>query len=103
MKYVEVIGRETGSSHRGYILWKLREAAKGRIPIGPRKRVTRDPGSVKVLPLRMDAELVQQLDEARERLGLSSRMELFRRSLHAFLLEAGEVRVAEMFAPTPEA
>ena len=51
----------------------------------------------------MDAELVAQLDEARERLGLSSRMELFRRSLHAFLLEAGEVRVAEMFAPTPEA
>jgi hypothetical protein len=31
-------------------------------------------------------------------------MELFRRSLHAFLLEAGEVRVAELFAPTtPEA
>ena len=44
-----------------------------------------------------------ELDQARERLGLPSRMELFRRSLHAFLLEAGEVRVAELFAPTPEA
>ena len=52
----------------------------------------------KVLPLRMEAELVAQLDEARERLGLKSRMDLFRRSLHAYLLEAGEVRVAEMFA-----
>jgi len=30
---------------------------------------------------------------------LKNRMELFRRSLHAFLLEAGEVRVAELFAP----
>ena len=48
----------------------------------------------------MEADLVTQLDEARERLGLGSRMDLFRRSLHAFLLEAGEVRVAELFAPT---
>ena len=47
----------------------------------------------------MDSELVAQLDEARERPGLKSRMELFRRSRHALLLEAGEVRVAEMFAP----
>ena len=47
----------------------------------------------------MEAKLVKQLDEARERLGLSSRMELFRRSIHAFLLEAGEVWVAELFAP----
>ena len=52
-----------------------------------------------VLPLRMEADLVTQLDEARERLGLKSSMDLFRRSLHAFPLEAGEVRVAEMFAP----
>ena len=46
----------------------------------------------------MEADLVTQLDEARERLGLKNRMDLFRRSLHAYLLEAGEVRVAEMFA-----
>ena len=58
---------------------------------------------VKVLTLRWDASLVQQLDEARERLGLPSRMALFRSALHAFLLEAGEVRVAEMFAPNTEA
>ena len=51
----------------------------------------------------MEADLVTQLDEARERLGLPSRMALFRNALHAFLLEAGEVRVAELFAPTSEA
>ena len=98
-KYVAVIGRETSSTNRNYLVWKLREAAKGRIPIGPRKRTTREPGSVKVLPLRLDAELVTRLDEARERLGLPSRMDLFRRSLHAYLLEAGETEVAALFAP----
>ena len=82
---------------------QLREAAKGRIPIGPRKRVTRDPGSVKVLPLRMDAELVTRLDEARERLGLPSRMDLLRRAIHSFLDQQGEGDVAALFAPTIEA
>ena len=103
-KYAEVIQRPTSSTNKAYLVWKLREAAKGRIPIGSRpRRTASDPGNMKVLPLRMDADLVSQLDEARERLGLPSRMELFRLSLHAYLLEAGEVRVAELFAPTTEA
>lgn len=98
-KYLEVVGRETGSSAKRYLVWKIRQAQKGRIPVGPRsRRANGEAADFKVLPLRMEAELVAQLDEARERLGLKSRMELFRRSLHAFLLEAGEVRVAEMFA-----
>ena len=46
----------------------------------------------------MPADLVRKLDEARERLGMKNRMELLRRALHAFLLEAGEVRVAGMFS-----
>ncbi len=99
--YTEVVGRPTGSSAKRYLVWKIRQAQRGRIPVGPRGR-TRGDGPApdfKVLPLRMEADLVAQLDEARERLGLKSRMDLFRRSLHAFLLEAGEVRVAEMFAP----
>ena len=98
-RYREVVGRDTSSSNRNYMIWKVKQAIKGRIPIGPRTRRTAgEAGDFKVLPLRMEAELVKQLDEARERLGLQSRMELFRRSLHAYLLEAGEVRVAEMFA-----
>ena len=102
--YVEVVGRPTGSSAKAYLVWKIRQAQKGRIPVGPRRtrRADGEAADFKVLPLRMEAELVTQLDEARERLGLKNRMELFRRALHAFLLEAGEVRVAEMFAP-PEA
>jgi len=98
--YLEVVGRSTGSAHKRYLVWKIRQAQRGRIPVGPRGRRRADGEAVdfKVLPLRMEAELVTQLDEARERLGLKSRMELFRRSLHAYLLEAGEVRVAELFA-----
>ena len=98
--YLESVGRSTGSSHKRYLVWKIRQAQRGRIPVGPRGQRRADGEAVdfKVLPLRMEADLVAQLDEARERLGLKSRMELFRRSLHAYLLEAGEVRVAEMFA-----
>jgi len=98
--YLEAVGRSTGSSHKRYLVWKIRQAQRGRIPVGPRGQRRADGEAVdfKVLPLRMEADLVAQLDEARERLGLKSRMELFRRSLHAYLLEAGEVRVAEMFA-----
>lgn len=99
--YLEKVGRATGSANVGYLKWKIRRAEKGRIRVGPVQRRHGDgpPPDFKVLPLRMEAELVTQLDEARERLGLGSRMDLFRRSLHAFLLEAGEVRVAELFAP----
>jgi hypothetical protein len=99
--YLETVGRPTSSGNKRYLVWKVRQAQRGRIPVGPRRRRHGDGPApdFKVLPLRMEAELVAQLDEARERLGLKSRMELFRRSLHAFLLEAGEVRVAEMFAP----
>jgi len=100
-RYREVVGRDTGSSAKNYLIWKIRQAEKGRIPVGPRRsrRAEGEAADFKVLPLRMEADLVTQLDEARERLGLKSRMELMRRSLHAFLLEAGEVRVAELFAP----
>ena len=100
-KYLEVVGRETGSAHKRYLVWKIRQAQKGRIPVGPRgrRRADGEAPDFKVLPLRMEADLVTQLDEARERLGLKSRMELFRRSLHTYLDGAGEAEVAALFAP----
>ena len=45
---------------------------------------------MKVLPLRMEAEIVARVDEARERLGLKTRMDLFRKSLADYLTAAGE-------------
>jgi len=69
-----VVGRDTGSSAKNYLIWEIRQAQKGRIPIGPRRtrRADGEAPDFKVLPLRMEAELVTQLDEARERLGLKS-------------------------------
>ena len=101
-RYLEVVQRPTSSVHRRYLVWKIREAQKGRIPVGPRGNSRRADGEAldfKVLPLRMDAELVAKLDEARERLGLKSRMELLRRSIHLFLAREGEAEVAALFAP----
>ena len=99
--YQEKVGRPTGSANIGYLKWKIRQAEKGRIRVGPVQRRHGDgpPPDYKVLPLRMETDLVTQLDEARERLGLGSRMDLFRRSLHAYLQEAGESQVADLFAP----
>jgi hypothetical protein len=52
----------------------------------------------KVLPLRMESHLVDKLDEAWRRQGLHSRMDRFRKSLQAFLQNAGEADVAAMLA-----
>ncbi len=52
----------------------------------------------KVLPLRMEAHLVDKLDEAWRRQGLRSRPELFRKALRTLMEGAGEAEVAEMLA-----
>ncbi len=97
-KYREIVGRDTGSHDRRYLLWKIRQAEQGKIPVGPAR--TRSGDGVgrefKVLPVRMEADLVDKLDEAWKRQGLRSRMELFRVSLQAYLVEVGEGEVAEM-------
>ena len=94
--YTEVVGRDTGSSDRRYLIWKIREAQKGRVPVGPRTR--RSPSEpapeYKILPFRMEAEVVDRLDAARERMGLRSRMDLFRHALAAYLDTNGESELA---------
>jgi hypothetical protein len=97
-RYREVVGRDTGSSNSAYLIWKIREAQKGRIPVGPRRSAHREGVTFKVLPLRMESDLVDKLDEAWKRQGLHSRMDLFRKSLQAFLQNAGEADVAAMLA-----
>jgi hypothetical protein len=97
--YTEVVGRDTGSSDKRYLIWKIREAKKGRVKVGPVRRGHADGEApdMKVLPLRMEAEVVARLDEARERLGLKTRMDLFRKSLADYLTAAGEHEVAQLF------
>jgi hypothetical protein len=49
-----------------------------------------------VLPVRFPLDAVEQLDAARERLGLPSRMALFRRALRSFFFAHGEAAVARL-------
>ena len=99
-RYREVVGRETGSRHSGYLKWKIRQAEQGKIPVGPTRTRRGDatPRDFKVLPVRLEAVLVDKLDEAWQRQGLGSRTELFRVSLQSYLSEIGEHKVAEMLS-----
>jgi len=73
-KYLEVVGRSTDSSARNYLEWKIREAEKGRITIGPRQTRTHraEPLDVKILPLRLAADAVDKMDEAWRSRGLKT-------------------------------
>ncbi|ACY15340.1 hypothetical protein [Haliangium ochraceum] len=96
--YRETLGRPTGSSHKRYLVWKIREAQKGRVRTGPvtRRRTTDEPAPEhKILPLRMEAETVEALDDAWRRHGLRSRMDFFRHALGSYLTSLGEEEVAE--------
>lgn len=67
-----------------------------RIPVGPSKSAHRDGVTFKVLPLRMESDLTDKLDEAWKRQGLHSRMDLFRKSPQAFLQNTGGADAAAM-------
>jgi hypothetical protein len=95
-RYLEVVGRPTGSDNRSYLVWKIREAQMGRIPVGPRQSTRREGVVFRILPMRMEADLVEKLDEVWRRRGLRSRMHLFRESLQAYLSGVGETDVAAM-------
>jgi hypothetical protein len=97
-RYLEVVGRRTGSSNSAYSLWKIREAQKGRIPLGPRKNAHREGVTFKVLPLRMEATVVDRLDEAWRSRGIKSRTEFFRGALGHDLRQLGAEEVAALFA-----
>ena len=98
-KYLEVVGRATGSDDRRYLIWKIREAEKGRIPVGPRKTRERngEPLDVKILPLRLEAEIVERMDEAWRSRGIKNRMEFFRRALGHYLTHLGAEDAAALF------
>jgi hypothetical protein len=98
-KYLEVVGRATGSDDRRYLIWKIREAEKGRIPVGPRKTRERDgePLDVKILPLRLEADVADKMDEAWRAKGIKNRMEFFRGAIRAYLTQLGAPDVAALF------
>jgi hypothetical protein len=95
-RYLNVVGRGTGSHDKRYLVWKIRQAQQGRVPLGPVSR--RQPGGPpvehRVLPLRMPAETVEALDDVWRRRGLKSRMDLFRHALDRYLTGLGEEAAA---------
>ncbi|MGA7742754.1 MAG: ribbon-helix-helix domain-containing protein [Polyangia bacterium] len=97
-RYLEVVGRPTGSTNKPYLIWKIREAQKGRIPLGPRKNAHRDGVTFKVLPLRMESTVVDKLDEAWRARGIKNRMEFFRGALSHYLKHLGAEDAAALFA-----
>ncbi len=100
-RYLEVLGRATRSSNRRYLIWKIRQAQKGLVPIGPTTRRHPDQPSIehKVIPLRLPTEHVAALDQAWRRQGLKSRMSCFRHALHLYLQSIDEDTVAVLFVP----
>lgn len=96
VRHLELIGRPTSSRHVGYLRWRIRQAERGLVRIGSAARVPRGPDDILVLPLRMPAFVVEQMDEARRRLGLASRAELFRQALHRYFLDFEEREVAAL-------
>jgi len=51
--YREVVGRDTSSTDSASLIWKLRQAEKGGIRVGPiERRAPAEAADIKVLPLR---------------------------------------------------
>ena len=94
-RYTEVVGRPTGSDHRGYLIWKIREAMKGKVTVGAVKQGAKGTGKVaKVIPLSLDVDAVVALDGARVRLGFSSRNAMIREAVAGLLEAKGEGEAA---------
>lgn len=101
--YLAIVGRSTGSNDRRYLIWKIREAEKGRVPIGPRETRTPEQEAAtdsRIVPLRLDAPSVAAIDAAWRAQGLKSRMDFFRRALAHYLAHVGAHGAAALFGET---
>jgi hypothetical protein len=81
-EYLRVIGRETNSTDRRYLMWKLNEAAKGKIKIGPvEKSPARNKADLQVIPISLLRETTRLLDAAIKSTGIKSRSAFIRSAL----------------------
>lgn len=87
MKYFEVVGRPTASEDKAYLVWKIRQAQRGKVPVGPVRRAATegDPVEYKVLPLRFTAVSVDQMDALWRALGMKSRTDFVRTAIDAYV------------------
>jgi hypothetical protein len=94
--YLEIVGRETGSDNKAYLLWKIREAKKGNIRVGPPHART-PKGPQQILSVRLDQDAVPLLDAAWRKHGMRSRNDFVLRALGRELEALGEDAAAERF------
>jgi hypothetical protein len=96
-KYAEVIGRATGSSERSYLIWKLREAEKGRIRTGPRpERPRKSDSDMQIVPLRLEATVVERVDRTWRDRSIPNRTEFLRRAMAHYLRHLGAADTAAL-------
>ena len=81
-EFRRVIGRDTTSTDRRYLLWRLSAGGLRRSPAGPiQKRVPRDKADMQVLPLGLLRETTRLLDAAVKAAGVKSRSAFIRAAL----------------------
>ena len=93
-RYRRGVGRDTGSSDKGYLIWKIRMARKGKVRVGPARERKHDPGTTQVVPLTLQRESVTALDEAVEGTSFDNRSAFLRRAIHDLLKHQGFAKVA---------
>lgn len=67
--------RPSFSRNSAYLQWRIREAERGRVPVGPREMLKRqgEPVEVRVLPLRLEAQTVGAIGLTWWQCGLKTR------------------------------
>lgn len=93
-EYARVVGRPSGSNDAGYLKWKIREAEKGRITLGPRRVPV--PGA-RTIPLNLSEEALAALDDAWKSHGATSRTAFVRLAIGNHLRQLGEATAADLF------
>jgi hypothetical protein len=101
-RFAEVTGKTNKSPNRTFLVRSIiaametaDQAKKSREAGAPRKTKKSEKVVFQVLPVRMETDLVEELDEAWRRQGLRTRMQLFRLALSSYLQNLGETEVAD--------
>ena len=81
-EFRRVIGRDTQSRDRRYLMWRLSAGGLRRSPAGPiQKRAPRDKADMQVLPLGLLRETTRLLDAAVKATGVKNRSAFIRAAL----------------------
>ncbi len=93
--YAEKVGRTTGSTDRNYLTWKIREAEKGNIPVGPAKRKLFE-GPTTPITIKLEDEFLDKLDDAGKADGFKTRLAYLRDLIGKGLQVRGRSDLATM-------